>query len=111
MAQDKSMDSDADSKGDEIQFPIPKGYKPPSSAKDGKEFSAVASFRIDDDDDEDNKENGAMLVLTKIEGVPVSMEAPEEEGEGPETSNDLMRAIAQPEATNVSTGMPAAATY
>ncbi len=112
MAQDKSMDADADKDGDEIQFPVPKGYNPPASAKEGKEFSAVATFRVDDDDDEDNKENGAMLVLTKIEGVPVSMEAPDnDEDEGPETSPQLMGAISQPEATNASSGMPAAAAY
>jgi hypothetical protein len=52
-----------------------------------------------------------MLVLTKIENVPVSNEAPEEEDEGPETSPELMKALAQPEATNASQGMPAASTY
>jgi hypothetical protein len=112
MAQDKTMDADADSQGDEVQFPIPKGYNPPAHAKDGKEFSAVATFRIDDDDDEDNKENGPMLVLTKIEGVPVSSEAPEEEEEeGSETSPEMLSALSQPEATNASSGMPASATY
>ena len=102
------MDEAADKDGDEVQFPIPKGYNPPDSAKDGKEFSAVATFRVDDDDDEDNKD-GPMLCLTKIEGVPVSMEPPEEDEDAPETSQALTNAIAQPEATNASAGFPAAA--
>jgi hypothetical protein len=109
-SQDKSMDAADDKDGNEVQFPIPKGYNPPSSAKDGKEFSAVATFRVDDDGDEDNKE-GPMLCLTKIEGVPVSMEAPEQDENAPETSPEMMGALAQPDATNASSGMPAAATY
>lgn len=86
----------SDEASNEIQFPVPKGYEIPPSAKEGKEFTAVATFRFD--------EEGATLALTKIEGVPVSSEAPEEKEEGPETSPEMMSALSQP-------GAPAASTY
>jgi hypothetical protein len=109
MPQDTDIDAAADRDGGEVDFPIPKGYNLPSSAQDGKEFTALASFRLDDDNDDDN-EDGPMLVLTKIEGVDVSTEPPEEE-EGPETSPEMLSALQQPQATNASSGMPAASTY
>ena len=88
----------------EVEFPLPKGYKPPTSSRKDEEFNAIATFRIDEDEPD-------MIVLTKIEGVPVSSEKPDEDEEGPETSPELTSAIAQPEATNASSGMPAAASY
>lgn len=93
----------ADDEGNEVEFPRPAKYSPPSDAEDGKEFTVLATFRIDDDEPD-------MIVLTKIENIPVNSEEPEGE-EGPETSPELMKALAQPEATNASTGMPAASTY
>ncbi len=110
MPQDKDIDAAADKAGNEVQFPLPKGYNPPSAAKEGKEFTALATFRLDDDNDDDN-EDGPMLVITKIEGVDVSSEPAGEEEEGPETSPEMMSALQQPVATNSSAGMPAASTY
>jgi hypothetical protein len=111
MANPKEMDAAEDKAGNEVQFPIPKGYKPPASSEGGKTFTAVATFRVDDDDDADN-ENGPMLCLVKIEGVPVSMEASKEESEEqePQTSKALMGAL-QANATNASQGAPAAVAY
>lgn len=93
-----SPDSDAASEGSEISFPLPKGYNPPASAKDGKEFTAIATFQIDDSEGEE----GPMMTLTKIEGVAVSSEAPEQGEPTPETSPEMMNALQQ------SGGMPAA---
>lgn len=95
------MKEDDEDNESEVDFPIPKGYKPPASSEEGKEFTAVATFRVDDD----------MMTITKIEGVPISSEKPEKEEEGPETSPAMMSALQQPAATNASSGMPAAATY
>ena len=94
-----------DDESSEVDFPLPKGYTPPDSAEPGKEFTALATFRIDEDEPD-------MICITKIEGVPVSSEKsePEEEGEGQETSPAMMSAL-QGGATNASQGMPAAATY
>lgn len=87
----------------EIEFPVPKGYNPPVASAEGSEFTVLASFRVETD---------GMMVLTKIENIPVSSENGEEEEEGSqETSPELMSAIQQPEATNASSGMPAASTY
>ena len=94
-------DNDSES---EVEFPVPKGYNPPPASRKGEEFHAVASFRIDEDEPD-------MITLTKIEGVPVSTEAPDKDENEPETSSELTNAIAQPEATNASSGMPAAASY
>lgn len=108
----KDSDAEEDQEGGEISFPMPKGYTPPNSAKDGETFTALATFRVDDDDDEDNEEHGPMLVLEKVEGVPVSKDGEnEEEEEGPETSPEMMNALRQPAATSASQGMPAASTY
>ena len=85
-----SPDTDTASEGSEIQFPVPQGYEPPASAKDGKEFTAIATFQIDDSDGE----SGPMMTLTKIEGVAVSDAAPEKEA-APETSPEMMGALQQ----------------
>jgi hypothetical protein len=90
-----------DDENSEVEFPVPKGYTPPTDAEDGKEFTVLASFQMKDD---------GKMCLTKIENIPVGEEESEDE-EGPETSPELMKALTQPEATNASTGMPAAATY
>lgn len=72
IAQMKSvMGPDTSEKGDydeenKVDFPIPDGYELPSGTKPGDEFTAVGTFRLDEDGD---------LCLTKLEGIPVSAEA------------------------------------
>lgn len=100
MNPDSDNDAAADQAG-EIEFPVPKGYNPPVASRKGEEFTAIATFRIEDD---------GMMVITKVEGVPVSSENPDED-EGPETSPEMMTALQQGGATNASQGMPAASTY
>lgn len=53
-----------------VDFPLPKGFKPPAGIKNGEEFTALASLKLDEDGD---------LQLTKIDGIPVNGESEEDE--------------------------------
>ncbi len=66
------QDEDEDSN---VEFPIPEGFKLPTSAKaDGDEFTVVATLQLSD--------SASTLTLTKIDGMPVGGgEEDEEEGE------------------------------
>jgi hypothetical protein len=68
----QDVSPEEDEQAGEVDFPIPDGYKPPASTKPGDEFTALGSFRIDEDEP-------SMMVLTKIDGMPVS--GKEEDGE------------------------------
>jgi hypothetical protein len=99
MDSDPDNDNDAADEGNEVEFPVPAGYEPPAASRKGEEFTVIASFREEDD---------GMLVITKIEGTPVSSVKPKEKR--PSTSPQVMSAL-QGGATSASQGMPAAASY
>ncbi len=85
MAADSDNDAAADQSSGEIEFPVPKGYNPPAASRKGEEFTAIATFRIEDD---------GMMTITKVEGVPISSEKPDEdEDQSPETSPQMMTAL------------------
>jgi hypothetical protein len=77
IAKSKAKDDDeAEDSG--VDFYIPDGYDVPDGVEPGDEFTAVATFELDED------EPGKM-VLTKLDGIPVTNEppAPEEPAAAP----------------------------
>ena len=52
-----------------VDFPVPEGFSPPTGIKQGEEFTALASLKLNTDGD---------LQLTKIDGIPVKGESEEE---------------------------------
>jgi hypothetical protein len=60
---DEQQDYDEE---DKVDFAIPEGYQLPSGVKAGDEFTAVGTFKLDEDGD---------LCLTKLEGIPVKAES------------------------------------
>ena len=62
-----------------VDFPLPKGFTPPSGIKKGEEFTALASLKLDEDGD---------LQLTKIDGIPVTGESDEDEEEESENKGE-----------------------
>jgi hypothetical protein len=66
------QDEDEDSN---VEFPIPEGFKIPSTAKkDGDEFTAIATLQLSD--------NATTLTLTKVDGMPIGAGESDEEEAG-----------------------------
>ncbi len=71
MGNDMPEKGDYDD-ADTVDFPMPDGYQLPSGVKPGDEFTALGTFRLNEDGD---------LCITKLAGIPVHAgEQPEQAG-------------------------------
>ena len=86
----------AESEEQYVDFPMPEGFQPPDDTKQGDEFQALATLKVDEDGD---------LCLLALDGAEVKPEV--EEGDEEETP-DNGAGMAETLRKNLpSTGMPA----
>jgi hypothetical protein len=90
---DTPTDTDESSEEQHVDFPIPEGFQPPEGTKQGDEFQALATLKVDEDGD---------LCLLALDGAEVKPESEEEEGN--EDQGGMMDKMRQ---ALPGTGMPA----